>query len=604
MMSDVPQNAPNVCGGTDLAAQEDKQAASWSRRKMLAAFGLTGVSLAVAGVTQGLTASANGSSSVTSSVYGGLDQEAVLALLADRVIRRTSLAELRAMVVVEPDVIVYVSDYKKQGHFYYDPSDTASADNTGTVIVTAGGARWKRIITNRVVNVQWFGAVGDGSTDDASAIQAAIDAIPAEGGTLLLPPTSAFYALESSGLVVEDRDNIAISGFGATVKFKNGVPDVQNTNMRFSNILVRNCKQIRIEGLIVHGNLSNRTAHAGAESFHSAISLLGCTNVVVFQCTVTEGMTDGIYLGGINMPGAPSGLLLNRNVLIDFCEITYCRRNNISVVAADGVTISNCISTHAGQIQGTAPRAGIDVEPNKTRFGTCKNVALLNNTIKDNAGTYGVTFGGSGTERGVVQGNVIAGHTYGLNFNNNSDAPYNTDVHVMNNTFRNNANGMRVVGENVDRISGNLFYDNDTVGLTLFSKTNGIQIHSNRFVRNGHFGIAAGYPTETPSPNNVAAIYITDNLFQDNVNADTAQTASGASVRLHVKDGQALVVFNDNIQLSSDGAVHKMKGVILSQPCIARANGNTAKNLFDNEHPHDGFTGAGNYSADALVPEL
>lgn len=37
-------------------------------------------------------------------------------------------------------------------------------------------------------NVRDFGAVGDGATDDTAAIQAAIDAFPAGGGTVFLPP--------------------------------------------------------------------------------------------------------------------------------------------------------------------------------------------------------------------------------------------------------------------------------------------------------------------------------------------------------------------------------------------------------------------------------
>lgn len=48
------------------------------------------------------------------------------------------------------------------------------------------------------INVKMFGAVGDGVTDDRVAIQAALDAaVAAGGGTVYVPPTSAFYNLTS-----------------------------------------------------------------------------------------------------------------------------------------------------------------------------------------------------------------------------------------------------------------------------------------------------------------------------------------------------------------------------------------------------------------------
>lgn len=64
------------------------------------------------------------------------------------------------------------------GVFQYDPTDTTSSDNGGTIIVGADGRRWKRDFTG-AVNVCWFGANGDWNgidgTENAPAFQAAIN---------------------------------------------------------------------------------------------------------------------------------------------------------------------------------------------------------------------------------------------------------------------------------------------------------------------------------------------------------------------------------------------------------------------------------------------
>jgi hypothetical protein len=63
-----------------------------------------------------------------------------------------------------------------------------------------------------LVNIRAYGAVGDGVTDDASAIQAAADKAESIGGRVYIPPTSDYYAIsqtivsgENCGLVGEGR---------------------------------------------------------------------------------------------------------------------------------------------------------------------------------------------------------------------------------------------------------------------------------------------------------------------------------------------------------------------------------------------------------------
>lgn len=74
------------------------------------------------------------------------------------------------------------------GTFYYDASDTTSADNNGTVIVTSGGERWKRG-AERALTVFDFGAIGDKDTDDTLAFKAMRDN---NGGLINVPKGGAF----------------------------------------------------------------------------------------------------------------------------------------------------------------------------------------------------------------------------------------------------------------------------------------------------------------------------------------------------------------------------------------------------------------------------
>lgn len=104
------------------------------------------------------------------------------------------------------------------GFFYYDASDTVSADNGGTIIVDASGRRWKRIFDG-LLNVKWFGAKGDGKADDTAAIQSAINAsvgktLTFPGGNYLIAAGLSF-ASWSGGVagngVIQCQSGIAIS---------------------------------------------------------------------------------------------------------------------------------------------------------------------------------------------------------------------------------------------------------------------------------------------------------------------------------------------------------------------------------------------------------
>ena len=87
--------------------------------------------------------------------------------------------------------------------------------------VTATGSTTARTLANRfadVVNVKDFGAVGDGVADDTAAIQAAIDAIAAMGGQIVLP--SGNYKISSSLNISSQNVFVIGSGRKATKIFQ------------------------------------------------------------------------------------------------------------------------------------------------------------------------------------------------------------------------------------------------------------------------------------------------------------------------------------------------------------------------------------------------
>ena len=108
-----------------------------------------------------------------------------------------SLTGLRALTSVAPNTDYWITDAGKGGTFYYVSSDVTSSDNTGTIVVDASGHRYYRAYSGPV-NVQWFGAVDDNSTDCQAAINAAIAV--AVGSTSSPSNKDLYFPVVNSGI--------------------------------------------------------------------------------------------------------------------------------------------------------------------------------------------------------------------------------------------------------------------------------------------------------------------------------------------------------------------------------------------------------------------
>ncbi|MDE3023234.1 MAG: hypothetical protein KGI54_15525 [Pseudomonadota bacterium] len=135
-----------------------------------------------------------------------------------------SISDLRA-IKSSSYTRVFVTGYNSPGDggggpYWYDPTDTTSADNGGSIIVATDGARWK-LIYNSILSVTQFGADSTGATDSAPAFRAAIAAAP-YGGTVFIP--EGIYLMNSAvNNAVLDFTNfpnkgVTFQGVGWTLK--------------------------------------------------------------------------------------------------------------------------------------------------------------------------------------------------------------------------------------------------------------------------------------------------------------------------------------------------------------------------------------------------
>lgn len=122
-----------------------------------------------------------------------------------------SLAELRDLTTAAAGDHYWLTDPGRGGVFRHVPGDTESADNGGTVLVTVGGQRFHREFVG-ALNVHWFGAVADGETDDADAIQAAIDEGQRSSRAVHLPAGPQPYAVGRPITVANEKMGIKVFG--------------------------------------------------------------------------------------------------------------------------------------------------------------------------------------------------------------------------------------------------------------------------------------------------------------------------------------------------------------------------------------------------------
>lgn len=328
--------------------------------------------------------------------------------------------------------IIYLRGYRNdndggEGFLYRDPLDLTTPDNGGTVFVDAAGNRWKRKST-KGVRVGWFGATGDGITDDTSAIQSAIDSsenIFFDSGTYYITSTLLISASKTLKLAPGAKiitpstiSSPAIKITASDVTVLGGSIDLQKSSTTVDTN-VAGIEASSADNLVVRGVSVTNSAGYGIWVYDS-------NNVKVNGCIVTDTNYIGIFI----QPKLVAADMLNIDVSGNRVDrsslgagiseggikirgdgtnaLYYARVTNNHVVMPSSPTSTAAICI---ELWGLAPKS---IVANNTTVGgsmgisvdSSTGVTVTANTV-DGPSVYGIELAAS--PRCAVVGNTIDG---------------------------------------------------------------------------------------------------------------------------------------------------------------------------------------------------
>lgn len=398
-----------------------------------------------------------------------------------------------------------------------------------------------------IVSVKDFGAVGDGVTDDTTAIQAALDF-----GKSVHFPNGTYKTTDQLSLI--SRDDVSITGDNATIS-------ATFNNINKWVLYLQACSNVTVSGISITANgtlLDNYpTQLGGIDVGTNGINFVGCSSCAIDGCYLTR-VNKGIQINngfrnlvtncriyevgrlGISpreedhcivsgniievVSGSSDNKKYSDGIYVYACTNTVVTANTVEDVRRIGIVleengaadpntrprnkrviVSNNVVQNAHDALSTEVNACIWVEP------TCGDETCI---IQGNTCTRSDSFGIYGNSGVNVIGNVCDDCTYGIDA---TDGPFNVKGNVCvnntqagiryrsgapgiidGNTVKNNAQGIRIDQSSIVykvTVTNNVIQDNDTRGLSFDFTAAGTspqvtsQVTNNTFISSGDEGV-------------------------------------------------------------------------------------------------------------------
>jgi hypothetical protein len=163
-------------------------------------------------------------------------------------------------------------------------------------------------------------------------------------GVVILAKRGEYQSVQDSVFTATDASNLTIRGYGATIRMWKH--DYQNPPYKKGE-------------------------------WRMGVSLRGVRHVLIEGLRVESSGGDGFYIDGSKTH------LWSQDVTLRDCIADDNHRQGISVISAVGLLVDNCVFSNTS---GTAPQAGIDLEPDAPNQ-RLQNIVIRNSIFENNAGS-------------------------------------------------------------------------------------------------------------------------------------------------------------------------------------------------------------------------
>lgn len=441
-------------------------------------------------------------------------------------------------------------------------ADFVSTAGDYLLAVSKGAGNWVvpwKTPPRNSVSLKEAGAIGDGVTDDSSAIQSAISS----GAKYIEGVQGKTYLLGATGLQFATLTDVKFIGNGASLKF-NAAATQTVTGGGSSMLLMTGCTNCAIEGWKVNGNaqatnfvgLNGNTDCSVSYNYVSS----GGLNALIFGTnntrsrynfnvlTTTTGASRGIWVGNFNASQTDTDVEVIGN------HITGLPATGIVTCSVGGRVVGNHISgltSGSGIIFGGSN--GFHSQNLSITGNTCKNcnfhgiqldtagwassadtpsgISITGNICTGNVGQVGTSAGiylASHLTDSTVSGNICADNSQAgiqVAICDRISVTGNACFDTRSAGSRTQAQGINITSNtglsNTDiSVTGNSVYNNTSTGIVVGSDATGlntgISIIGNTVTSNGGYGIQV---TEGGT-GNTKRVVVVGNVSRSNVSQD------------------------------------------------------------------------------------